>query len=172
VIFTSPSDPAQNALAAVPPPPTTTAKPASLTFSGLDIASKSTAPKRAFAALDDEEESDRKLQKLDLPDFKPEVQTGEEVDAGKIGDDLAVEEDVKPDVEEDEKMEQPEDEEEEDELDAFMRQNNQEVRKVNTSDAKKLGLLNLEDDSDDEAEVKDKAGDELAKAEAILQYVP
>ena len=129
------------------------------------------APKRAFAALDDEEESDRKLQKLDLPPVLPEIQTGDAED--QIGDDLAVEEDIKPEIK-DEKMDVDEpkvEEEEEDELEAFMKQNNQEVKRVNTTDAKKLGLLNLEDDSDDEAEVKDKAGDELAKAEAILAYV-
>lgn len=156
---------------------------------GLPLKAGATAPKRAFSALgDDDDESDRKLQKLDLPDIKDvkmemEPQTGDAVAADDIGADLAVEEDVKPETEEEEKQDkmdidskpgaatnQPV-EDEEDELDAFMRQNNQEVREVNTKDAKRLGLMNLEDESDDEAEVVDKAGDELAKAEALLQYV-
>jgi ATP-dependent RNA helicase DDX46/PRP5 len=132
-------------------------------------------PKRSFSALnDDDEESDRKLQKLDLPDINPEPQTGKAVAADTIGTDLAVEEDVKPVVPED-KMDVDEKpkvatvaEEEEDELDAYMRETMKEVKEVNTKDAKRMGLMNLEDESEDEEEVQDKAGDELAKAEALL----
>jgi ATP-dependent RNA helicase DDX46/PRP5 len=129
---------------------------------------------------DDDDEGDRKLQKLDLPDINPEVQSGPSAEEGAIGGDLAAEvvedNDVKPEVSEakEEKMDvdpKAEEEDEEDELDAFMRQNNQEVRKVNVKDAVRGGLINYEGESDDEVEIKDAAGDELAKAEALLQSV-
>lgn len=155
---------------------------------GLPVKGGSALPKRSFAALDDDDdESDRKLQKLDLPEIKDvkmetEPQTGDAVASGVIGADLAVEEDVKPPVEKEDTENRmdvdpkpapkaPLQEDEEDELDAFMRQNNHEVREVNTKDAKRMGLMNLEDESEDESEVVDKAGDELAKAEALLQCV-
>jgi len=157
-----------------------TAKPQNLTFGAMSTIGLPAKPtvKRAIAALndDDDEDSGRKFQKLDLPEINPEPQSGAAVEAGALGDDLAAEdvaeEETKPEVKE-EKMELDEkpEEDEEDELDAFMRQNNQEVREVNVVDAKRQGLLNLEDNSDDEEEIKDKAGDELAKAEALLQWV-
>ena len=142
--------------------------------------------KRFTAALDDEDGPERKLQKLDLPEVNPELQTGDAVGEEAIGGDLAAEEvedhekpqvkmdvdgdnesDVKPDV----KME-VEEEDEEDPLDAFMRQNSTEVKNTNIADAKRLGLnpanvLGPESD-DDEPVVKSKADEEMEKAEALL----
>ncbi|KAL7423892.1 pre-mRNA processing RNA-helicase [Cryptotrichosporon argae] len=59
-------------------------------------------------------------------------------------------------------------EEEEDPLDAFMRQNVVTVKKVNRSDAKRSGLLDDDDDDADGVDVKNKAEEDLAKAEALL----
>ena len=158
--------------------------PSGLSFGSvktIGLPTRNTNTKRAFGALDDDDdEGDRKLQKLDLPDINPEVQSGPSAEEGAIGGDLAAEvvedNDVKPEVSEakEEKMDvdpKAEEEDEEDELDAFMRQNNQEVRKVNVKDAVRGGLINYEGESDDEVEIKDAAGDELAKAEALLQSV-
>ena len=128
--------------------------------------------KKSALALDDEESSDRKLEKLDLPEVNPEVQSGEAADLGAIGEDMAaeeIEEDVKPDTEKMEVDAKPEEEEGEDPLEAFMKANTEEVKQVNTSDARRLGLLGAGDDSDDEAEIKNKQEEELEKAEAILQ---
>ena len=157
-------------------------KPSSLSFGGvktIGLPTRNTNTKRAFGVLDDDDdEGDRKLQKLDLPDINPEVQSGPSAEVEVIEGDLAAEvvdeKDVKPDVSEakDGKMDvdpKAEDEDEEDELDAFMRQNYQEVRKVDVKDAVRGGLINYEGESDDELEIKDAAGDELAKAEALLQ---
>ncbi|WVF72281.1 pre-mRNA-processing ATP-dependent RNA helicase PRP5 [Kwoniella sp. CBS 6097] len=161
----------------------------SLSRIGLPIKAGPTPLKRSIAALDDEETEDRKLTKLtDLPEVNPEVQSGEAAQMGAIGDDMAVaeveEDDIKPDVngngDADDHMdvdkkpsavEEAEEEEEEDPLDAFMRQNGQEVANVNQEDAKRMGLRASGDDSEGEAEEEEKAAEEdkLAQAEALLQ---
>nr|XP_018263937.1 pre-mRNA-processing ATP-dependent RNA helicase PRP5 [Kwoniella dejecticola CBS 10117]OBR86095.1 pre-mRNA-processing ATP-dependent RNA helicase PRP5 [Kwoniella dejecticola CBS 10117] len=135
----------------------------------LKAGSKPTPLKRSLAAtLDDEESSDRKLQKLgDLPEINPEVQSGEAADIGAIGDDMAVE-DVKPETNGNGDADDVE-EEEEDPLDAFMKANVQEVSKVDSADAKRMGLRASGDDSDNEEEEKVKVEDKLAEAEALLQ---
>lgn len=114
-----------------------------------------------MTALDDEDTSDRKLQKLDLPDFDPEVQSGDAAQVGSIGADLAVadgdEDDDTVVKQEEEKMdidEKVEEDEEEDPLDAFMRDNVQQVVEVNKADAKRMGLRVAEDGSDDEDQGK------------------
>ncbi|WWC69547.1 pre-mRNA-processing ATP-dependent RNA helicase PRP5 [Kwoniella pini CBS 10737] len=158
----------------------------------LKAGNKPTPLKRSLAAtLDDEESSDRKLQKLgDLPEINPEVQSGEAADIGAIGDDMAVE-DVKPEVNGNEDGEEnqmdidekpkpddlkaedaikvDEEEEEEDPLDAFMKANVDEVVKVDSADAKRLGLRHSGDDDENEEEEKVKVEDKLAEAEALLQ---
>ncbi|RSH91265.1 pre-mRNA processing RNA-helicase [Saitozyma podzolica] len=147
----------------------------------------------------DDAAPERKLQKLeDLPEFDPEVQSGKAASLDAIGDDMAAEDvdeeqiDVKPDVKPDldtgngtvsetangsaanghangsTKMEVDE-EEEEDELDKFMRENTLEVKQVNQADAKRQGLLAVDNESDDEPEVRDKQEDSLAKQEEMLQ---
>ena len=149
---------------------------------GLPVKPGSAPPpkKKAIAVLDDEVSEDRKLEKLELPEFDPEVQSGEAADVGVIGEDMAAEdldeEDVKPEVNGDEKMDvdekpKPEvkDEEEEDPLEAFMRENNAEVKEVNTSDARRLGLLGDGEESEEEQEIKNKQEEDLEKAEALLQ---
>lgn len=148
-------------------------------FSGL---SKAAPIKSMVSALDDDVVEDRKLEKLDLPDIDPEVQSGEAANVEQVTEDMAAEE-----ADEDEKdvvmadangtngtngtngngMDVDE-EDEEDPLDAFMRENTKQVKSVNVSDAKRLDLM-PHDDSDDETEVKNKAEEELAKAEALLQ---
>ncbi|KAK8869889.1 pre-mRNA-processing ATP-dependent RNA helicase PRP5 [Kwoniella newhampshirensis] len=156
----------------------------SLSRIGLPLKAGPTPLKRSIA-FDEEETSDRKLQKLDLPDVNPEVQSGDAAQVEAVGDDLAVAEleeheteDVKPDINgimngDSEKMDVDkkveEEEEEEDPLDAFMRENVQQVVEVNTADAKRLGLRTAGDDSDGEEEVKVVAEDKLAEAEALLQ---
>jgi ATP-dependent RNA helicase DDX46/PRP5 len=133
--------------------------------------------KRTITALDDEEQEDRKLQKLDLPDVNPDVQSGDAANVDKIGDDLAVadveedEEDVKPEIIE-EKMEVDKVEVEDDEvdpLDAFMMDNDKHVVAVNTEDARKAGLFGGGDDSDDEPDVENKQEVDLTTKEALLQ---
>lgn len=131
-----------------------------------------------MTALDDEDTSDRKLQKLDLPDFDPEVQSGDAAQVGSIGADLAVadgdEDDDTVVKQEEEKMdidEKVEEHEEEDPLDAFMRDNVQQVVEVNKADAKRMGLRVAEDGSDDEDQGKIVEKDKLAEAEALLQCV-
>ena len=163
------------------------AKPTGFSLGGLSRiglpvkpGSVTAPPKRTIAALDDETAPDRKLQKLDLPEVNPEVQSGEAV--GEIGDDLAVvdgdeameTQEVKPKIEVNGKFDamdvdqKPTGGDDDDELEAFMRENNAEVKRVNTTDANRHGLLEMEN-SDDEAEFKNKAEEELAKAEALLQ---
>ncbi|RXK38314.1 pre-mRNA-processing ATP-dependent RNA helicase PRP5 [Tremella mesenterica] len=171
------------------------AKPTGLGFSlsapalsriGLPLKPGTVQAKRTLQTLNhDEDGPERKLAKLDLPDIVPEVQSGEAADQKAIGDDLAAEdveeEDEKPvvngndhvngDAKPEVKMDVDE-EEEEDPLDAFMRENVQEVRKTNVADAKRLGLgvTALEPESeDDEPEIKSKAQEEMEKAEALLQ---
>lgn len=149
---------------------------------GLPVKPGSAPIKRAMA-LDDEAEPERKLQKLDnLPEVNPEVQSGADAKVAAVDADLAVvdgdedmEENTMPEVLAAAKAElkmdvdaKPE-EEEEDELEAFMKQNDSEVKRVNTTDAKRMGLLELDDDGDNEDEVKNKAEEELNKAEALLQ---
>ena len=175
------------------------AKPTAFSLSGLSRiglplknGSSSTPLKRTITALDDEEASDRKLQKLDLPDVNPEVQSGEAAQVDAIGDDLAVadgddavEEDVKPDIipevkpsingdsNSDIKMQIDRKEGEDDDvdpLDAYMLDIGTEVKQVNQSDAKRMGLMEQDHDSENEDEVKNKAEEELTKAEALLQY--
>lgn len=159
-------------------------------FARMDLTNvTSSGLKRSFSALDDEQGPERKLEKLDLPDFNPEVQSGEAADVGTIGDDLAAEdgeEDVKPQVDEngditmapqsnghaetkpaETKMEVDEPEEEEDPLDAFMKDITQDVSAVNRSDAKRLGLMQ-ETDDDNEKIIKNKAEEKLQEAEALL----
>ncbi|RSH78306.1 pre-mRNA processing RNA-helicase [Apiotrichum porosum] len=148
-------------------PPSAGAPGGGLSFSAqrIGFSIKPTPLKRSLA-LDDEETEDRKLQKLDLPDFAPEAQSGEHVEA--VTADLAAEEaDEKPDLANGQaKMEV--DEEEEDPLDAFMRTNVTEVISVNKADAKRAGLIDGGDSEDDEPEIKNKAEEDLAKAEALL----
>ncbi|WRT67042.1 pre-mRNA-processing ATP-dependent RNA helicase PRP5 [Kwoniella shivajii] len=168
----------------------------SLSRIGLPLKAGPTPLKRSLAAtLDDEETSDRKLPNLgDLPEFNPEVQSGEAAQIDAIGDDMAIAEgdenehdDIKPDVtgnengdghenvvesdqmEIDKKPEEvKEEEEEEDPLDAFMRNNVDQVVQVDTADVKRMGLRQTGDESDDEEE-KVKVEDKLAEAEALLQ---
>ncbi|OCF55316.1 pre-mRNA-processing ATP-dependent RNA helicase PRP5 [Kwoniella mangroviensis CBS 10435] len=150
--------------------------------------------KRSLAAsLDDDDDNsgDRKLQKLgDLPEINPDVQSGDAAQVDSIGDDLAVENikaepngdgveedamdvDEKPTLKENgnEKEEkiQVDEEEEEDPLDAFMRTNVEQVVQVNQADAKRMGLRQSGDDSENEEEDKVKVEDKLAEAEALLQ---
>jgi ATP-dependent RNA helicase DDX46/PRP5 len=184
---------------ALPPKPTGFSM-GSLGRIGLPLKPGSAAPKRTVAALDaDDAAPERKLQKLeDLPEFDPEVQSGNAASLDAIGDDMAAEDvdeeqmDVKPDIKPDldtengavpetangsaanghangsTKMEVDE-EEEEDELDKFMRENTLEVKQVNQADAKRQGLLAVDNESDDEPEVRDKQEDSLAKQEEMLQ---
>ncbi|OXG32321.1 pre-mRNA-processing ATP-dependent RNA helicase PRP5 [Cryptococcus neoformans Ze90-1] len=164
------------------PPPVTSGlppKPTAFTLSRIGLPLKPTNPtplKRSMTALDDEDTSDRKLQKLDLPDFDPEVQSGDAAQVGSIGADLAVadgdEDDDTVVKQEEEKMdidEKVEEDEEEDPLDAFMRDNVQQVVEVNKADAKRMGLRVAEDGSDDEDQGKIVEKDKLAEAEALLQ---
>lgn len=167
---------------------------------GLPVKNGSIPLKRTITALDDEEASDRKLEKLDLPEVNPEVQSGEAASVDAIGDDLAVadgdeamEEDVLPDItaevngevnghsetnddaksvkmDVDKKEEVEEDDV--DPLDAYMNDIGAEVKQVNQKDAKRMGLMEQDHDSDGEGEVKNKAEEELTRAEALLQYVP
>lgn len=159
-------------------------KPTAFSLSRIGLPLKPTNPtplKRSMAALDDEDTSDRKLQKLDLPDFDPEVQSGDAAQVGSIGADLAVadgdEDDdtvVKKEEEKEEKMDidkKAEEDEEEDPLDAFMRDNVQQVVEVNKADAKRMGLRVAEDGSDDENQGQVVEKDKLAEAEALLQCV-
>ncbi|WVN85262.1 pre-mRNA-processing ATP-dependent RNA helicase PRP5 [Cryptococcus depauperatus CBS 7841] len=158
-------------------------KPTALTLSriGLPIKSTGSIPlKREVAALNDEDVTNRKLQKLDLPDFDPQVQSGEAAQVGAIGNDMAVAEgdDNEDDIvqiesnnTDDTKMDvdkKPE-EEEEDPLDAFMRENAEQVSEVNLADAKRMGLRVADEDSDEEHLVKSVEKDKLAEAEALLQ---
>ena len=158
--------------------------------------------KRTITALDDEEASERKLQKLDLPEVNPEVQSGEAAQVEAVGADLAAEdvdevmdkdlkpdlkpevsdapnghtEDIKPDVKpkaelmDVDKKEEMEDEEV-DPLDAYMNDIGQEVKKVNQTDAKRMGLLEQDHDDNMDEGLKNKAEEELTKAEALLQWV-
>lgn len=156
-------------------------KPTAFTLSRIGLPLKPTNPtplKRSMTTLDDEDTSDRKLQKLDLPDFDPEVQSGDAAQVGSIGADLAVadgdEEDDTVVKKEEEKMDvdkKEEEDEEEDPLDAFMRDNVQQVVEVNKADAKRMGLRIAEDGSDDEDRGQVVEKDKLAEAEALLQCV-
>jgi ATP-dependent RNA helicase DDX46/PRP5 len=119
--------------------------------------------------MDDSDGSDRKLQKLNLPPVDPLVAPG------KLAPDEVVTENLDV-VSDDEdapmtgvisektagtKMEVDE-EEEEDPLDAFMKDNTKEVKKVNEEDLKRFGgpvtegpraeVLNEDDDGPDEDE--------------------
>lgn len=174
--------------------------PAKPTFSlgglsriGLPLKGSGPTPlKRTIAVMDDDEQEDRKLQKLDLPDFDREVQSGEAAKVEAIGDDLAaVDGDdamkgVEPEVERESdangatkpveqkvRMEVDAESEEDDPLDAFMQDVDKAVKTVNHEDAKRQGLRTMEhdDSEDDEKEVKNKQAEEMAKAEATLQYV-
>ncbi len=150
-----------------------------LSFSATSLSSlKPTPLKRSFAALDDEEVEDRKLEKLDLPAFNPEVQSGMEAGLQSVDEDMAV---AQGDDNENDavagagangngsKMDVDE-EEEEDPLDAFMRENAQQVKTVNVSDAKRSGNVAAdESDGEDEETVRNRAEEELSKAEAMLQ---
>ncbi|WVQ78009.1 pre-mRNA-processing ATP-dependent RNA helicase PRP5 [Cryptococcus sp. DSM 104549] len=155
---------------APPSKPSAPLKPTAFSLSNIGLPAKPTPLKRSMTALDDEDDSDRKLQKLDLPDFDPKVQSGAAAELDGVGDDLAV---AEGDEEQDEKMDvdkkEDEEEEEEDPLDAFMRENVKQVVEVNTSDAKRMGLRQSGDDSDEEEEVQVSAEDKLAEAEALLQ---
>ncbi|BEI91301.1 uncharacterized protein CcaverHIS019_0401210 [Cutaneotrichosporon cavernicola] len=152
-----------------------------LSFSATSLSSlKPTPLKRSFAALDDEEVEDRKLEKLDLPDFNAEVQSGTEAGLASVDEDMAV---AQGDDNENDAVVGPEangngdggmmdvDEgEEEDPLDAFMRDNDQQVKTVNVSDAKRSGNVGMdESDGEDEETVRNRAEEELSKAEAMLQ---
>ena len=129
---------------------------------GLPLKPGSTPLKRSVA-MDDEAEPERKLQKLDLPEINPEVQSGANI--GTIGDDMAAEdvddeeEDVKPDVSVTnghangdangdvvmgEVKPVEEEHEDEDELEAYMRSMNAEVIMVDFNDAKRQGLLGVD----------------------------
>jgi ATP-dependent RNA helicase DDX46/PRP5 len=144
--------------------------------------------KRSVVALehDEEGEPERKLEKLDLPEVDPTIQTGaaaEQVDV--IGDDLAAEdvdgtEDQKPDIigDGDIKMDEPdakpkveeakvEEEEEEDPLDAYMKEIGQDVSEVNRGDAKRLGMM-AADEEDEDKEIQNVAEQKLQEAEALL----
>lgn len=153
-----------------------------LSFGATSLSSlKPTPLKRSFAALDDEEVEDRTLKKLDLPDFNPEVQSGAEAGLEQITEDMAAvegdedENDVVVGAEAEEKKanggdKMDVDEDEEDPLDAFMRQNAQQVKTVNVSDAKRTGMPDADDsDGEDEETVRNRAEEELSKAEAMLQ---
>ncbi|OCF35417.1 pre-mRNA-processing ATP-dependent RNA helicase PRP5 [Kwoniella heveanensis BCC8398] len=192
----TPEPPKATVPAPAPAPPAGKAglpnKPTAFSLSriGLPLKTGPTPLKRSITALDDEETEDRKLTKLtDLPEVNPEVQSGDAAQIGAIGDDMAVaegdeneEDDIKPNVngngdsdhmEVDKKPDAAaeEDEEEEDPLDAFMRQNGQEVASVDQADAKRTGLRASGDESDGEDEEQNKAAEEdkLAQAEALLQ---
>ncbi|WVW83208.1 pre-mRNA-processing ATP-dependent RNA helicase PRP5 [Kwoniella bestiolae CBS 10118] len=189
-----PASPARVPIASTSKPPTGLPnKPTAFSLSRIGLPLKAgTAPtplKRSLAAsLDDDDESsgDRKLQKLgDLPEINPDVQSGGAAEVEEIGDDLAVEDikptingngnemdvDEKPQVKEEEesKIKVDEEEEEEDPLDAFMRTNVEQVVQVNQADARRMGLRQSGDDSDNEEEEKVKVEDKLAEAEALLQ---
>ncbi len=182
------------------------AKPSAFSLGGLSRiglpVKNGTVPtplKRAITALDDEEASDRKLQKLELPEVNPEVQSGEAAQVDAIGDDLAVadgdeamEEDINPEITPEvngqvngnghaevtidvkpveEKKEDVEMEDDEDPLDAYMNDIGAAVKKVNQTDAKRMGLLEQDHGDEDGPDLKNKAEEELTKAEALLQYV-
>lgn len=154
--------------------------------------------KRPVAALDhDEDGPERKLEKLDLPEVDPTVQTGESVEgAGVIGADLAAEDvdadekpvitegsESKPAVDESGDVEmkeskpdtkpaeapdqQAEEEEEEDPLDAYMKEIGQDVSEVNRGDATRLGRI-AADEEEEEKEIKNVAEQKLQEAEALL----
>lgn len=141
----------------------------------IGLVNKPTPLKRSLM-MDDEEVEDRKLQKLEMPKVVDEVQSGSAAGVDAVPEDMAAvdgdenEDDVvkvEAGADGDSKMDV--DEEEEDPLDAFMRQNAQEVKTVNVSDAKKQGYAEQLDNDDDDVEVRNKAEEELAKAEALLQ---
>ncbi|ORX39780.1 hypothetical protein BD324DRAFT_648407 [Kockovaella imperatae] len=171
--------PSASGTASLPPKPTGFSR-VGLSRIGLPMKPGSAPLKKSALAFDDEVSTDRKLEKLDLPEVNPEVQSGEAAQLEVIGGDMAAEEveaDIKPSVENgdsdamdvDKKPEAADEEDEEDPLDAFMKANTEQVKQVNTSDARRLGLLGDGEESEDEAEIKNKQEEELEKAEAILQ---
>lgn len=132
-------------------------------------------PLKHSLVMDDEEVGARKLQKLEMPKVADVVQSGSAAGVEAVPEDMAAvdgdenEDDVvKAEDAQDNGSKMDVEEEEEDPLDAFMRQNATEVKTVNISDAKKQGYAE-ELDSDDDMEVRNKAEEELAKAEALLQ---
>jgi ATP-dependent RNA helicase DDX46/PRP5 len=155
-------------VASLPPKPTLTM--GALGRIGLPLKPGSMPLKRSIGMDGDEVEPERKLKKLDdLPEVNPEVQSGDAANVNEIGDDMAAEvveeEDVKPKVEETNGM----DVDEEDELDKFMRENTMEVKQVDRDDAKRQGLMAVDNESDDEPEMRNKQEDDLARQEEMLQ---
>ncbi|KAI9638387.1 putative pre-mRNA splicing factor [Dioszegia hungarica] len=149
--------------------------------------------KRTISELDDEDAPERKLIRIEgLPDINPEVQSGEAVEEGLVGEDFADEDagvgavkvelkengmDIDAEMErrtgvKEEKMEVDaveEEEEEEDELEAYMKSLNKEKSNVDQADAKRAGLAAIDPESEDDEPVKEvKDGDSLEKQEAML----
>jgi ATP-dependent RNA helicase DDX46/PRP5 len=152
------------------------AKPAfslpSATLSRIGLPIKAGLPAKPAAGLvmDDSDASDRKLQKLNLPPVDPLVAPGGLAPDEMVSENLDVvsddEDEVVPGLgstskSASNKMEVDE-EEEEDPLDAFMKGNTEEVKKVNKEDEKKFGgpvtsgpraeVLNEDDEGGEEDE--------------------
>jgi len=145
-------------------------------MSRIGLPMKPTPLKRSVV-LEDEDAPDRKLQKLDLPEVNPEVQSGEAAKVDAVSEELDVvdgndegnEDDAVPTTNGHVKVEKMEvEEEEEDPLEAFMRDNVQEVKQVNRADASRLGLAAADQEDEQEQEVKNKLEEELAGKEALL----
>ncbi len=121
--------------------------------------------------MDDTDTSKRKLQKLTLPPVDPLIApragpedggaVTENLDVVEDEDDDAMDVDVKPAVNGSTQAEAADDDDEEDPLDAFMKENVKEVKKVDAEDEKRFGtsaaiennkseVLNLDDDGPDE----------------------
>lgn len=151
----------------------------SQSLSRIGVPLKPTPLKRSLGLDDDDDEGDRKLLKLDLPSFDPEVQSGTAANVEAVTEDMAAvegeeNEDDSTAVKQengtngtDSKMDVDE-EEDEDPLDAFMKSNTAEVKRVTQQDRQRQGLIGGEE-SDDEVEVRNSAAEGLAKAEALLQ---
>ncbi len=118
--------------------------------------------------MDDTDTSNRKLQKLALPPVDPLMLPGSSIPGGTVTENLDVvdesddDEDDAMDVDKAAPSAVADEEEEEDPLDAFMKENTKEVKKVDAEDEMKFGkpvttvrqeVLNL---SDDEPEVEEE----------------
>jgi ATP-dependent RNA helicase DDX46/PRP5 len=159
--------------AGLPAKPAFSLPPATLARIGLPI--KSNLPNKPTSGLimDDSDASDRKLQKLNLPPVDPLVAPGglapdemvsenlDVVSDDEDGDD-AMEGLAAAAIKSNDKMEVDGEDEEEDPLDAFMKGNTEEVKKVNKEDEAKFGgpvtsgprseVLNEDDDIGDDDE--------------------
>jgi ATP-dependent RNA helicase DDX46/PRP5 len=133
--------------------------------------------------MDDTDTSSRKLQKLALPPVDPLMLPGSSVPGGTVTENLDVVDDDDDDAMDVDKPEVTnaanagEDEEEEDPLDAFMKENTKEVKKVDAEDEKRFGksaatvreeVLNLDDDEADPEEEEMPANNGVLSSEEIL----